>query len=186
MIFSKNKEKIKYDDLSSGELSSLSLILTLIYAIEDNSLICIDEPEINLHPEWQKNIIKIIEIVVEKYFGCHIFISTHSPQIISGATTKDTFVLELSNKSIENISKFRNKSSDFQLSEVFNFPGNNNEYLIRKLIIILNRINTEEDFHLESDSLKLLDHIKQLIAAEKIDSEDKVSILFNLINSYRG
>lgn len=78
------------------------------------------------------------------------------------------------------------QQSHFQLSEVFNFPGNNNEYLIRKLIIILNKFNTEIDFHLDDESIALLEHLEKLIKYEKIDKEDKVFILFDLIASYRG
>jgi len=92
----------------------------------------------------------------------------------------------LSKNQLKNIEVFKNRSSDFQLSEIFNFPGNNNEYLIRKLIIILNKFNTETDFHLDNESKALLEHLEKLIKYEKIDKEDKVFILFDLIASYRG
>ncbi len=133
ITFSKNKNLFNYSDLSSGELAVLSLILGLTAVISDNSLICIDEPEINLHPQWQEKIIELIELVSENYYGCHFFIATHSPQLISGIKENNSFVLDLFNNQLKNIHNFRNRSSDFQLSEIFNFPGNNNEYLIRKL-----------------------------------------------------
>lgn len=184
--FSKDKNIFNYSDLSSGELSVLSLILGLTATITDDSLICIDEPEINLHPQWQEKIIELIELVSENYYGCHFFIATHSPQLISGIKEHNSFILDLSNNQLKNINTFKNRSSDFQLSEIFNFPGNNNEYLIRKLIIILNKLNTEIDFHLDEESKALLEHLRKLIKYEKIDKEDKVFILFNLIASYRG
>ena len=184
--FSKNKNIFNYSDLSSGELSVLSLILGLTATIKDDSLICIDEPEINLHPQWQEKIIELIELVSENYYGCHFFIATHSPQLISGIKQNNSFILDLSNNQLKNIDTFKNRSSDFQLSEIFNFPGNNNEYLIRKLIIILNKFNIEIDFHLDDESKALLEHLEKLIKHEKIDKEDKVFILFNLIDSYRG
>ena len=59
-------------------------------------------------------------------------------------------------------------------------------HLIRKLIIILNKLNTEIDFYLDEESKTLLEHLRKLIKYEKIDKEDKVFILFNLIDSYRG
>lgn len=184
--FSKNKNIFNYRDLSSGELSVLSLILGLTVTITNDSLICIDEPEINLHPQWQEKIIELIELVSENYYGCHFFIATHSPQLISGIKENNSFVLDLSNNNLKNIHNFKNKSSDFQLSEIFNFPGNNNEYLIRKLVIILNKINTETDFVLDKESKSLLEHLSNLIQNEKIDKDDKVFILFNLIKSFRG
>lgn len=184
--FSKDKKIFNYTDLSSGELAVLSLVLGLTATITDNSLICIDEPEINLHPQWQEKIIELIELVSENYYGCHFFIATHSPQLISGISEKNSFILDLTNNSLKTIESFKNRSSDFQLSEVFNFPGKNNEYLIRKLIIILNKFNTEVDFHLDDESETLLEHLEKLIKYEKIDKEDKVFILFELIASYRG
>ncbi|EXB16893.1 AAA ATPase domain protein [Acinetobacter baumannii 1419130] len=184
--FSKDKKIFNYTDLSSGELAVLSLVLGLTATITDNSLICIDEPEINLHPQWQEKIIELIELVSENYYGCHFFIATHSPQLISGISEKNSFILDLTNNSLKTIESFKNRSSDFQLSEVFNFPGKNNEYLIRKLIILLNKLNNEEDFILDSESNDFLKHINQLLKEEKIDQEDKVRILFNLVNSYRG
>jgi len=177
---------MKIQELSSGEKSILSIIFSLLSNLEHNSLICIDEPEVNLHPEWQEKIIELLEKVSSNYYGCHFFIATHSPQIISGIKNDNTFILDLNTNLVKNSSKFKNRSSDFQLSEVFNFPGNNNEYLIRKLIIILNKLNTETDFFFDEEDKALLDHLKNLIKYEKIDKEDKVFILFNLIDSYRG
>ncbi len=98
---------------------------------------------------------------------------------------KNSFILDLTNNSLKTIESFKNRSSDFQLSEVFNFPGKNNEYLIRKLILLLNKLNNEEDFILNTESNNFLKHINKLLKEEKIDQEDKVRILFNLVNSYR-
>lgn len=182
----KKNKIIQIHELSSGEKSILSIIFSLLSNLEHNSLICIDEPEINLHPEWQEKIIELLEKISSNYYGCHFFIATHSPQIISGIKNDNTFILDLNTNSLKNSSKFKNRSSDFQLSEVFNFPGNNNEYLIRKLIIILNKMNTEENFVLDTESKELLEYIGHVLKEKKIDREDKVNILFNLINSYRG
>lgn len=182
----KKHEKINIFDLSSGEKSTLSIMFSLLANIQDNSLICIDEPEINLHPEWQEKIIELLENVATNYQDCHFFIATHSPQIISGIKSTNSFILDLFTNELRKSSIFKNRSSDFQLSEVFKSPGKNNEYLIRKIIIILNKLNTEENYNLDFDSLDLLNHIRKLIDNDKIDKNDKVSILFNLINSFRG
>jgi ABC-type lipoprotein export system ATPase subunit len=122
----KKNKIIQIHELSSGEKSILSIIFSLLSNLEHNSLICIDEPEINLHPEWQEKIIELLEKVSSNYYGCHFFIATHSPQIISGIKNDNTFILDLNTNLLKNSSKFKNRSSDFQLSEVFNFPGNNN------------------------------------------------------------
>lgn len=186
--FQRRKNLISSLDLSSGEKSVLSIMFSLISNLEENSIICIDEPEINLHPEWQEKIIELIQLISKNYCACHFFIATHSPQLLSGIKTNNSFILDLITNTLKKASTIKNRSTDFQLSEVFNFPGNNNEYLIRKLVIILNKLNTEENYNLDSDndSSNFLHHIKNLINQNKIDQEDKVRILFNLVESYRG
>lgn len=47
-------------------------------------------------------------------------------------------------------------------------------------------MNTEENFVLDTESKELLEYIGHVLKEKKIDREDKVNILFNLINSYRG
>lgn len=182
--FSKKKQLINYKDLSSGEIAVLSLLLGLSSELVNNSLVCIDEPELNLHPEWQEKIIQLIELVASFYSGCHFFIATHSPQLLSGVTNDNTYILDLSKNKLFNIKNYKNRSSDFQLSEIFNFPGNNNEYLIRKLLIILNKQNTEDDYVLDEESRSMLNNIKDMINQKKIHEEDKVKILFDLLEDF--
>jgi predicted ATPase len=184
--FTKKNHKVSYRDLSSGETSFLTLGLFLLIFLENDSLVCIDEPEINLHPEWQNQVLNFLNSVFSNFENCHFFIATHAPQIVSGTDYLHTYIHNLEKNETYSIDHFKNRSSDFQLSEIFNFPGNNNEYLIRKLIIILNKFNIEIDFHLDDESKALLEHLEKLIKHEKIDKEDKVFILFNLIASYRG
>lgn len=58
-------------DASSGEQSIILSILGIASKIKDNSLICIDEPEICLHPEWQE---KYIEILTQTFTNYKIVI----------------------------------------------------------------------------------------------------------------
>ncbi|MDD5216193.1 MAG: ATP-binding protein [Methylococcales bacterium] len=65
--------------LSSGEKQLLIILLTVL--IQDNkpSILFMDEPEISLHIEWQKKIIKYIR---ELNPNVQVIIATHSPAII--------------------------------------------------------------------------------------------------------
>ena len=49
--------------------------------LKDNSFLIIDEPEVNLHPDWQ---VKFAEIIVflAKRLNIHIYINSHSPMFI--------------------------------------------------------------------------------------------------------
>lgn len=69
-------------DLSSGEQHELVLLYALLFKVEENTLILLDEPEISLHISWQteflEDILKLVEL--SKF---DILIATHSPEIIS-------------------------------------------------------------------------------------------------------
>ena len=73
-----NKEITPFQ-LSSGEKQLLIILLTVL--IQDNkpSILFMDEPEISLHIEWQKKIIKYIR---ELNPNAQVIIATHSPAII--------------------------------------------------------------------------------------------------------
>ena len=57
----------------------------------NNSVILIDEPEISLHPEWQRKIINVYESIGENN---QFIIATHSPHIIGGIESKQLRVLK--------------------------------------------------------------------------------------------
>jgi predicted ATP-binding protein involved in virulence len=68
-------------DLSSGEQHELVLLYELLFKLEPNSLVLIDEPEISLHPEWQEKFLgDLLEMVQLSDFDA--LLATHSPEII--------------------------------------------------------------------------------------------------------
>lgn len=83
-----NKFDIK--DLSSGEKQLFLRALSLKFLDVNNSIILIDEPEISLHPQWQKNIIKIYENIGKNN---QLIIATHSPHIVGDIKKEQLRVL---------------------------------------------------------------------------------------------
>lgn len=67
--------------LSSGEQNEVVMIYTMVFGVEDDSVLLIDEPETSLHVLWQKKFMRTIEDVstVKNLF---VIVATHSPQII--------------------------------------------------------------------------------------------------------
>ena len=51
-----------------------------------NSFLIIDEPEVNLHPEWQFKLAKIL-VLISKKLNISIYINTHSPLFIESVHT---------------------------------------------------------------------------------------------------
>ena len=128
---------IRLKNMSSGEQCIFLLLLGIAAKLRDNSLVCIDEPELSLHPAWQMSFMNAIINSFSVFNGCHFIISTHSPQIISNISTKNCSVLDLESKNIENINNFKHRSSDFQLATLFKTPGYKNEYLLNEAVSIL-------------------------------------------------
>ena len=68
-------------DLSSGEQHELVLLYELLFKVEPNSLVLIDEPELSLHVGWQSQFLKDLKEITE-LADLDILMATHSPDII--------------------------------------------------------------------------------------------------------
>lgn len=67
--------------LSSGEQHELVMFYDLIFKVEANTLVMIDEPELSLHISWQHKFIdELKQIVQQSKFD--VLIATHSPTIV--------------------------------------------------------------------------------------------------------
>ena len=61
----------------------------ILNCIKISTIICIEEPETNLHPKWQKLIPSILQYFSKNNPNCQFIISTHSNYIISEALKLD-------------------------------------------------------------------------------------------------
>lgn len=68
--------------LYSGEQNEIIMLYYMIFVLQDNSVLLIDEPEISLHVAWQVDYIKEIEKIAQLK-NVQVVIATHSPQIIN-------------------------------------------------------------------------------------------------------
>jgi len=84
-IETKDGAKIPLRLLSSGEQHVVVLTYQLIFGIEKQSLILIDEPEISLHVDWQRKFLDEID-EIRKVLQHEFIIATHSPQIVGEHT----------------------------------------------------------------------------------------------------
>ncbi|WP_175483529.1 AAA family ATPase [Amphritea atlantica] len=141
--------KREYGDMSlrrasSGEQCMLVMMLGIAGHINDSSLIFIDEPEISLHPKWQEEFMSLLIRTFSQYRSCQFFIATHSPQIVSQLEGKNCFVTSLTKNEIFPSSYFNDRSSDFQLAELFDAPGSRNEYITRLAFSLLSKIKSRK------------------------------------------
>jgi predicted ATP-binding protein involved in virulence len=76
-----NSNKLLPTDLSSGEQHELVLLYELLFKVQPNSLVLIDEPELSLHVGWQIQFLKDLKEITQ-LVDLDVLIATHSPDII--------------------------------------------------------------------------------------------------------
>src|SRR5690606_27120788 len=74
-----SKEIITFNDLSSGEKEVFFILSFFIRHNVENAIIVIDEPELHLHPELSRLLIRNIKSIRK---GNQIWIATHNSEII--------------------------------------------------------------------------------------------------------
>ena len=74
--------KLKASNLATGsKMFSIIKLLLSKGEITDKTLLVLDEPEAHLHPQWQ-NLFAEIMILLVKEIGCHVLLTTHSPNFM--------------------------------------------------------------------------------------------------------
>lgn len=104
VMFKKNGVDVPLDDLSSGEKQIVfrGCFLLRNKDATKGAVVFIDEPEISLHPEWQKKILGFYRKIFTDSDGnltSQIFVVTHSPFIIHGEDRENDKVIVLQRNS---------------------------------------------------------------------------------------
>ena len=70
-------------DVASG-IQAISTLQILLKngSINKYSLICIDEPEVHIHPQWIVEYARVI-VLIQKHIGARFLIASHNPDLIS-------------------------------------------------------------------------------------------------------
>ena len=84
-------EPLPLDSLSSGEQHELILHYDLLFRVQPNTVVLLDEPELSLHIEWQSKFLSDLMAIV-KLSGFDALVATHSPYIVGD---RDDLMVEL-------------------------------------------------------------------------------------------
>jgi predicted ATPase len=177
-----NADTFRLSEASSGEQSVVMGLLGIASQIEDNSLICIDEPEVCLHPEWQERYVHLLVDTFSNRKNCQFIIATHSPQIVAELPNANCFVMNMADGKSLHASSFSHRSIDFQLASVFNTPGRNNEFLNRTALNLFAKISREKS--LSNEDRNELDFLNSL--QERINKDDPIIELIAALNEMRN
>jgi AAA15 family ATPase/GTPase len=140
----KNQNTISMLDASSGELVLITSIVYLSTAINERTVILIDEPENSLHPKWQKEYARILLDIFYLYQP-KIIIATHSPLVISGA---ELFIKEPKIYKAENFTFILQKKEPLNMEEMyfrfFDITTPQNRFLSDRIVRLLNTLANEK------------------------------------------
>ncbi|MGL1156999.1 AAA family ATPase [Vibrio parahaemolyticus] len=151
------RQRVRISDASSGEQSVVMAMLGIASQIEDHTLVCIDEPEVCLHPEWQERYIDLLVTAFSNYTGCQFIIATHSPQIVSNLPERNCNIMSMETGQLESSREYQHRSADYQLAAIFKAPGHRNEYLNRIALNTFVKVGKNKSFdHEDTDTLELL------------------------------
>ncbi|HDT6598791.1 TPA: AAA family ATPase [Raoultella ornithinolytica] len=188
--------------LSSGQQSMLMNAIIISVFSKKDTLICIDEPENSLHPEWQLYYMSFLNDLCQSDLGCHFLIATHSPQIISGIQSDNGCIVSIINDGFLSKNKYKNKNDDSetfisayqelhtvasyrrksvnrQLVDVFKSPGFSNDSIIHRLILILTKLTKK--IKINSNDKYFLNEIDGFIRGGRIDEFDPALVVYQQI-----
>lgn len=88
IYFVKAGQQININELSTGEMQIVFRGTDLLYHASDGATVIIDEPELSLHPKWQKKILGFYRSLFTDTNGkqtAQLIIATHSQYIVQSA-----------------------------------------------------------------------------------------------------
>ena len=91
VVSGEHGDSLPPDSLSSGEQHELILHYDLLFRVEPNTVVLLDEPELSLHLEWQTRFLSDLMAIVQ-LSGFDALVATHSPSIVG---ERDDLMVEL-------------------------------------------------------------------------------------------
>lgn len=93
---------IKFTNFSDGELIYLNLFSNIYkylrHSKEEDCILLLDEPDINLHPEWSRRLIyDLVNLIItyKKTGNVQVIIATHSPFIVTDFPKENIYAFKL-------------------------------------------------------------------------------------------
>ena len=150
VIIKKRGRAIKITEASSGEKEIMSLLLGLFANNVKGGVVIIDEPDLHLHPKWQRSLLDLLASLSEER-RIQFVLATHSPQFITTESIQNTFRVYEENGTSK---VFIPSSEDMQKSD------------IKDIFHIVNVLNNEKIFFAEK--VILVEGVVDRIIYEKV------------------
>ncbi len=161
----KDGTEIEIDAISSGEREIMNFICGFFLGKLRNGIVFIDEPELHLHPRWQKRLVQILKDQAEEQ-EIQIFFVTHSSNFIIYKMINDIFRVYM-------------KNGGSQIIRLDNHPDSKNSAEeTRKNLAIINATSNEKIFF--SDYIVLVEGVTDEALFKRIYEKENGRIPDNL------
>ncbi|UYC11883.1 ATP-binding protein [Xanthomonas sp. CFBP 8445] len=167
------------EELSSGEYHMLSTMLAVGFALEPKAVLLMDEPENNLHPQWQRDLMSAIFDVCDKVrLDGHVIISTHSPLIV-GSVPESSSVVDMSSEPTRLSLVSYGASSDELLLSQFGVGSSRNAIVVETIQRAISMV--ENGSYGGEDFMGLVPDLKKIRSA-LTDNDPLISVIDALID----
>ena len=168
LAFQHEKSGVHTSEGIGDGIWSIFTIIDALYDAEQGSTIVIDEPELSLHPQYQK---RVLELLLEESANKQIIISTHSPYFISWDALENGAII---NRTIKD-----NKSGEIDIRTL---SDENVKFICKTIKDYHNPhlwgMDTKELFFLE-DNIIIVEGQEDVISFNKLMKELNVDINAN-------
>lgn len=140
-IFITNGMEFQFNQLSSGERELLNLIFSVISIDLRNGVLVIDEPELHLHPNWQKKLLNLYNLL-SSHRNLQIIMVTHSPVFIDSKNFKGILRIFKENGDSKLIPEdkqedwYKTLVKDKQLVDILSLSNNSKLYFADKVVLV--------------------------------------------------
>lgn len=176
-------EIITFNDLSSGEKEVFFILSFFIRHNVENAIIVIDEPELHLHPELSRLLIRNMKAIRN---GNQIWVATHNSEIIDEAGRDKVIYVarDLKTRKAKFIAGAEEQEALAQLKNLFGFSG----YVgVAKNLVFMEGDNSSQDRKFYSALLPHENSNFKLIPANSSDNLNRINgAIMSIIESNIG
>lgn len=164
ITWKKDQEQISIDRLSEGQKQLLlTWGMSMVWG-EKNLLFLYDEPDVSLHPKWQRDFAKNIQFALKEESSA--VITTHSPSVVSDMQ-KDQVKLIRDGKLISKAFNTYGKKIETLLIDYFGLDSTRNNDIANRIVRLRSMIA-----HNQTDSPEFQSDLTELKTILGVDDED--------------
>jgi len=191
-----DETNVNLSDLSHGErsilLSNLLIYESIMQNKDENILFLLDEPDITLHPQWQKTYIsQLIHTFENIGKKIHFLITSHSPFILSDIPKENVIFLKDGKQEDVEINPFGANIHTLLSHGFFMQDGLMGEFAKSKIEDVINYLNDKESTIKNNDEAQkflniigepvIKNQLQKMLDSKRLSKIDEIDIIKNQI-----